>query len=422
MIRFKGKYFRPSLVIVLLLVLIAFTALFEQYQAWVLPKALKAPLINASSTRSSDGTDSLTPYLKEVFSQARPATVQIKVLSPSIFSTFVQGMGTGFFISPDGLVLTAYHVVEQAKGKNLTASLAGGENYDLEIVSFDAYLDLALLRAEIIDKEVPYLDLETNPPLAGMEVLSIGNSGGNFLAGRLGYITRLNVSASRADFAPNTIEFSSRLAPGDSGGPVINSQGKVVGVVSYISYIPQDIIERSERFLPETLREILEPIFPRPYAAYAVPTLKDSKVISALLAGHKRDVPVIGIYGGNYSPKAFSENLGPLAGALVDRVPTSSPAAKAGLKGCQLGLRQIIISHKMGCLAYLPPQGRLPEGYAIKHADVIVAVNGQRTQSFSDLLTTVRNHQIGEVVTLTVQRNGETLELDVTLGAQAEVF
>ncbi len=422
MTRLRSRYFRPSLIISLLLVLVAFTALLTQYQVWILPRALKSPLINTFSTNGDDNLDTLTPYLKEIFSQARPATVQIKVLSPSIFSTFVQGMGTGFFISPDGLVLTAYHVVEQARGRNLTASLVDGESYSLEIVSFDAYLDLALLKAKVIDKEVPYLDLETSSPQAGTEVLSIGNSGGNFLAGRLGYITRLNVSASRADFAPNTIEFSSKLAPGDSGGPVINSQGKVIGVVSYISYIPQDIIERSERFLPETLREVLGPIFPRPYAAYAVPTLKDSKVISSLLAGQKRDVPVIGIYGGNYSPKVFSENLGPLAGALVDRVPTSSPAAKAGLKGCQLGLRQIIISHRMGCLAYLSPQGHLPEGYTIKRADVIVAVNGQRTQSFSDLLNTVRNHQIGEVVTLTVQRDGEIVELDMALGAQAEVF
>ena len=252
-------------------------------------------------------------------------------------------------------------------------------------------------------------------------MLSIGNSGGDFLAGRQGYVTRLNVSASRADFAPNTIEFDSKLAPGDSGGPVINGKGKVVGVVSYISYIPQDIVERSERFVPEALREILEPIFPKPYAAYAVPVLKDSKILNSLLAGFERDVPVIGIYGDNYSPKVFSEDLGPLAGALVDRVSNFGPAAKAGLKSCQLRPGQRIVNRK-GCLAYLPSERNLLEDYTIDHADVIIALNGKRTKSFSDLLATVRTHQIGEIITLTVQRDSELVEIELTLGAQAEVF
>ncbi len=419
MIKPKGNNFKPNLIL-LLVVLVAFTAFLKQSPAWVLPRVLTTPLVDIPTPINN--LDDLTPRLKEIFKQARPATVQIKVFSPSLFSSFVQGMGTGFFISPDGFLLTAYHVVEQARDKKLIALSIDGESYNLEIVSFDAYLDLALLKAKVGNRKVPYLDLDTYSPRTGTEVLSIGNSGGDFLAARLGYITRLNVSASRVDFAPNTIEFNSKLAPGDSGGPVINPKGKVIGVVSYISYIPQDIIERSKRFVPEALHEVLEPILPKPYAAYAVPIAKDSEVITSLLAGQARDVPVIGIYGGNYDPKIFSEDLGPLAGALVDRVPTSSPADKAGLQNCELRLKQIIIKHKAGCLAYFPPQGHLPEGYTINHADVIVAVNGKRTENFSDLLTTIRNHQVGEVVTLTIQRNDQIIELELTLGAQAEVF
>ncbi len=414
------RNFRYNLIL-LLAFLVTFTTLLKLSQVQVLPRVLNTPLVNVSFTPNNNSSNNLTAPLKKVFKQTQPATLQIKVLSANAFAAFVQGMGTGFFISPDGLVLTAYHVVERSENKKLIAFSADGESYRLEMISFDAYLDLALLQANVGGKEVPYLDLDVNAPRAGDKVLSIGNSGGNFLAGRQGHITRLNVSASRADFAPNTIEFDSKLAPGDSGGPVINDKGKVIGVVSYISYIPQDIVERSERFVPEALREIFQPIFPKPYAAYAVPILKESKIINSLLAGFERDVPVIGIYGANYNPRTFPEDLGPLTGALVDRVSNSGPAAKAGLKSCQLGLRQIIVN-KTGCLAYLPSQRHSLEGYTINNADVIIAINGKRTKTFSDLLSSVRSHQIGEIITLTVQRGSELVEIKLTLSAQAEVF
>lgn len=412
---FKPKHkFRLNLLL-LLIFLALLTTSFRLSQTW-LSKILQVPLINVPFDYSD--SKPLSTKQNHVFEQARPATVQIKVFSRSIFPTFVRGMGTGFFISSDGLVLTAYHVIEEAKGK-ITASLANGESYNLELISFDAYRDLALLKARVDNKQVPYLDMGIYTPRLGSKVLSIGNSGGNFLSARLGQVTRLNVSAARADFAPDTIEFSSKLAPGDSGGPVLNAKGKVIGVVSYISYIPKDIIERSERFIPKFLHKFLAQILPTDhYASYAVPILKDSQIIAALLAGQKRDVPVIGIYGGNYNPKVSSQNLGPLAGALVDRVPSLSPAAQAGLRDCQLGIKPLPISKKMGCLSFLDPQ----RDYTINQADIIIAVNGKRTHNFGDLLATVRTHQIGDLVTLTVQRDNALVELELILGAKSKVF
>lgn len=368
----------------------------------------------------------VTGKLEDVYQQARGSSLRIEIQRPIInifgaksYSTI--GIGSGFFIRADGLVLTAYHVVD-IMGQNddayrIVGVNAADERYELSLIGFDAYADLALLQADLVGREPEHLPLSYTEPKVGSSILAIGNSNGDFLAPRTGNVMKLDVQARRADFASGTLELSARLAQGDSGGPVLNDQGEVVGVVSYISFIPEDVLEQNRNRLPPFLNNFLERNL-NTYASYAVPVSVSNDVVKAILAGGKRDVPVVGIRGDDYNPRtypALRSSMGDSAGAWVIAVAQDSPAEAAGLRDCQVfkdGRRLA----RTSCQAELATSGYRLEG------DVITHVNGRRIRNFQTMIAAIRSHDIGDVVTLTIQRDGYEKEIALTLGAKADIF
>lgn len=355
-----------------------------------------------------------TGPMGEVFHEARPATLQIEMRSVRSLRSEVVGVGTGFFISADGLVLSAYHVVDPpAAGiPRSDLQLVGvghdEERYSLELVGFDAYFDLALLQAEVND-EVPFIPLAERSPRVGTDVVAIGNSRGEFLEGRAGRVTGLGVAAPRPDLAENTIALNAALSPGDSGGPVLNPDGEVVGVVSYISYGTRDSPFDGDTFVPPYLRGL---IAGNNFASFAIPVSRDGNdVIDAVLAGEQRDVPVIGFtWGQGYdydpeSPRWAGAGLGPRPGVIVRTVEPGGPADLAGLR------------------SYQEHYSRSGDDDArTVEADVITAVNGIATPGFYELLAEVRKYEIGDAVTLEVQRGTEVLQLELTLAPRRSTF
>jgi serine protease Do len=348
--------------------------------------------------------------LLAAFDLARPATLRVEArCAPAVGGRQVLGVGTGFFFQADGALLTAYHVVDTAGASlDCPVSYVGVDTerreYRLEIVGFDAYMDLAVMRAEV-DGLVPFIPLASSLPNPGTAVVAIGNSRGDFLAARAGQVTRLGVRAGRADFADETIELTNSLAPGDSGGPVVTSRGEAVGVVSYISFDPGGM--RSDMPLPPFLMGL--PL-PRQFAAYAVPVEATSTLVAALLDGAERDVPVIGFswqQGFDYDPATFDVDLGPRPGPIVGSVAIGGPAARAGLRPYSVQPVLDAEGNRVGSTA---------------EADVIVAVDGVATPTFASLLAVVRSKAIGQVVELTVQRGGVSYRLPLELGAKRDVF
>ncbi len=345
--------------------------------------------------------------LAEAYRLARPATLRIEARCQGLFRGGPLGVGSGFYVTPEGGVLTAYHVVEGDSAARCPVRYVGveadGDEVPLELVGFDAYFDLAWMRADVRD-EVPYLPLADSAPKPGTEVVAIGNSRGDVLAPRAGRVTRLGVRANRADFADGTIELTAALAPGDSGGPVVTASGEAVGVVSYISFTPGSL--RSDAYVPPFLRGLS---LPSQFASYAVPVTDGGEMVAALRAGERRDVPVVGFSwrpGFDYEPGgelAFGLRPGPI---VVD-VAGGGPADQAGLRSYQE--RPVY-----------GPDGELVE--IEREADVIVAVDGEPTPTFYALLETVRRKEIGQPVTLTVQRGRTTVRLELVLGAKREVF
>ena len=393
------KWFRVTLLMSLLLVV-----------SMVAPRMRQERVVQHAQA-SPPPVTAPTGELKEVFDFARPATVAIETRCVGGRGGAL-GVGTGFFISDDGQVLSAYHVIDASAAPapcpvEYVAVTTDRSEYLLELVGFDAYFDVALLQADV-RLEVPYLRVSTRQPSPGEDVVAIGNSRGDFLEGRSGRVTRLGVRAARADFADDTIELTAALAPGDSGGPVLNSRGEAIGVVSYISFNPS-ASSSEETYLPPFLRGMQLPVH---YASYAVPVTEGGDLLAALRKGERRDVPVVGLswpsgFDSTYRPRTSVVDLGPRPGTIVADVAEGGPAASAGLRP----IRQEPV---------LDDQGR-QIGIEIQ-ADVIISVDGRPVQGFLELLEAVRTRRVGDVVTLRVQRGNALYTVELVLGARRSVF
>ena len=357
-----------------------------------------------------------TGRLEEVYQGARPATLRLEARIQGWRDYSVLGVGTGFFVSEEGLLLTAYHVVEAQRSQWLGSRRIyyvgvspGGEEYRLELVGFDAYLDLALLQAEV-DGPVPYIPFAMGPTRPGGEIVAIGNSRGEFLEDRSGRVTRLGVGSPSARLADGVIELTASLIQGDSGGPVLNIDGEVVGVVSYISFNPQSMSSEGPELILPFLRGLT---LPQGFASYAVPVFEGSETVAALLAGESRDIPVIGFSWANfdYDPATNSSlDLGRRPGTVIGVVAAAGPAARAGLRS--LESRPVVVNREGGSV----------RTSVVSAADVIVAVDGEPTPTFNSLVEVLRRKEVGQLVELTVQRGPETFKVDLVLGARRQVF
>lgn len=309
--------------------------------------------------------NTLPPEALALFRKSRPATVRVDSVDPA---TRQGGIGTGFFINEAGQVLTAYHVVSD--GTLFQVNTLSGKAYAARLTAFDAAADVALLTVEGRGP-FPYLKLATRAPRLGETVLAIGNSGGDYLQPRRGQLLRADVPAGRADFPQGTLELSAPLAPGDSGGPIIDGNGRAIGVVSYIRVNDSGRTQNS----------------------YAVPVVEGNALITSLRRGEKRDVPVVGLV---FDPVHSGPRLG---GAVVMRVAKGSPGQRAGLRG-----------------STFDAQGQLKT-----LGDVITSVNGQPTPDADAVIGAVRRARVGETVTLGYLRAGQPRETRLTLVARATV-
>ena len=319
-----------------------------------------------------------TAALRALYQKLRPATLRLEDCPPTNCRN-PGGVGTGFLIG-DGYALTAYHVVLGAK--TLSAQTLDKKRYAVEVVGYDDQSDLALLRVNV-PAGTPFLPLAAAGPAVGDALLGIGNGNGTFLTSKTGRLTGLNADAGRADFPAGTLQMNAPLVPGDSGGPVINAKGEVVGVVSYIRVGRDD-----------------------GPASYAVPVTQSDQRIADFRQGIKRDAPIIGI-SLNLPPELsgisglpaerFAEfskyfDLGQTPGAFFTTVAPGTPAARAGLQ----------------------PLNYDADGKRLS-GDIVTAVNGQRITNFSDFQYAVRRYKPGDTITLTVLRGGKEIELKLTL-------
>lgn len=187
----------------------------------------KIPLPEASQPCSLDGEGSL-------YERCLPAVVAIG----SVYKCgkcndwHLGGFATGWILSPDGLVFTNHHVLEKDDANTLGVMTFDGSVYPItEIVAADKAGDAALFRIDALGKKLPYLRIAADSEV-GQEVSIISHPKGRFFCLSEGVISRFHKRAQRGEGKAVWMSVTADYAVGSSGGPVLNSSGEVVGMVS----------------------------------------------------------------------------------------------------------------------------------------------------------------------------------------------
>ncbi|MDR0325435.1 MAG: trypsin-like peptidase domain-containing protein [Oscillospiraceae bacterium] len=328
----------------------------------VIEVAQKAdPSIASQAAASLDGTLSI----QEIFMRGDVSTVTISTTTSSA-NVFGQPMsqesaGSGFILTADGYILTNHHVVEAAT--NITVMLYDGTEYPAEVVGGDAITDVAVLKIKASGLSPVRLGNSDNITVGDL-VVAIGNPLGE-LANSLtvGYISA-KVRYVYIDNVPRVmLQTDASVSPGNSGGPLFNTQGEVIGVVS-----------------AKTVASGVEGI------GFAIPINIAVDIANELIQnGSISGRPLLGISGQDSS--AIQDGKDYPKGVYVAEVTPGGSADKAGFE-----------------------QG-----------DVVTHFNGERINVFAELLIALYEQRVGNTVTITVWRGGRELTFTVTLDTERPV-
>jgi len=387
---------KPRLMPLVLLILAALACTFSRQEqpaptatALRPPTSVSKPVVVATPTPLADeviaDADAEEALLINIYRRANPAVVYIKVLVEKGGTLTPLGSGSGFVIDKQGHIVTNNHVVEQADYVQVTFS--DGLIADAQIVGQDPYSDLAVIGVDIAPERLVTLEFGDSSTLqVGQRVIAIGNPFG--LAGTMtvGIISALGrtlpsqVAQSAGFFSnPEIIQTDAAINPGNSGGPLLDSHGRVIGVNSAI------------RSTTGTNSGI----------GFAVPANTVKHVLPSLIEEGVYHYPYLGITSNNLF--SLAELAGPLdfpvtRGVLIATVTAGGPAARAGLRGGNRDVEVMGVPVRAG-------------------GDIIVAIDGYELHDFDDLIAyLVRETEVGQEVVLTIVRDGEELEIPVTLG------
>ena len=305
-----------------------------------------------------------------LFENTSPSVVYITTITrrPDIFGRGVrvpQGSGTGFLWDELGHVVTNYHVVEGAEAARVVmhdqtsyiATYVGGSpRHDLAVLRIDAPTD-TLRRVQVGDSDRVRV---------GQSVYAIGNPYGLSATLTSGIVSALNrqIQGLTGDIIEDVIQIDASINPGNSGGPLLDSRGRLIGINS----------------------QIQSPSGASVGLGFAVPVNTVQRVVPQLIANGEYTPARLGIGVDQRLNRLVAQRLG-ITGVLVTQVFTGSGAERAGLRGTdpdQLG-------------------------------DIIMRIDGEPVPTSTELRLVLDRYQPGENVTVTISRDGETLDVVVPL-------
>ncbi len=347
------------------------------------PRAVQArPELTASS-----GSTALTEEENinvSVYRKAAPAVANIVTRTVEYDFFYnpipVEGAGSGFVIDAEGHILTNYHVIAEAQRiEVLLGDQKSQGRYVAKLLGADPRNDVALIQIDPKGRKLTALPLADSSALqVGQRVLAIGNPFGFQSTLTTGVISALGrtVQTSQTTFIEDAIQTDAAINRGNSGGPLLNTHGEVIGINSAI-YAPTGTTAGIGFAIPINLaRQIAHDL------------ITEGRVRRAFLGVEVQPL---------WADLADYLNLPIQQGLLVERVTPAGPAARASLRGgdraVMAGLRRIAVG-----------------------GDVIVAVDGKPTTNQLDLNLALNHRRPGDVVSLTIYRGREKMELKVTLG------
>lgn len=319
--------------------------------------------VSAQTVRPETDEDLLDAYSRAVVGvvdKVGPAVISIGVRKRTRSPRYGQeGAGSGVIIAPDGFVLTNHHVVEGAE--DIQVRLTDGRGFSAHLVGSDPATDLAVVRAEA--SNLPTADLGDSDSLrVGQLVIAIGNPLGFQSTVSTGVISALGraLRSQSGRLIENVIQTDVPLNPGNSGGPLVDSRGRVIGINTAMIFMAQGI-------------------------SFAVPVNTVKWVVGELVTRGKVRRAYLGI-AGQVRPisRRIQRHLELQAATAVEvvSVEEEGPAHRAG----------------------------------VREGDLMLSVNGKSVGSVDDIHRLLTGWSAGSPLNLTVLRNGERLQVQIIPG------
>jgi S1-C subfamily serine protease len=282
-----------------------------------------------------------------------------------------EGSGSGSVLDQEGHILTNYHVIEDAQ--KIDVMLFDGNSYEAKPVGADPINDIAVIKIDAPrDALFPIRLGDSAEMKVGMRVFAIGNPFGLERTMTTGIISSLNrtlqVAANRS--IKSIIQIDAAVNPGNSGGPLLNSHGRLIGMNTAIA-------SRTGQSAG---------------VGFAIPSSLIARVVPQLIAHGRVIRPEIGIQMVKVTEK----------GMLLAKLTPDGPAARAGLRGPQ------VVRKRRGPLSW--------DTVDFASADLITAIDGEPIKNADDFLTAIESKRPGDRVELAVIRDGQEFKVPVILG------
>jgi S1-C subfamily serine protease len=321
-----------------------------------------APGGKASRSRDRELLDAYSRAVIQVVEQVGPAVVAVNVEKQAApRAPGGEGAGSGVLITPDGFVLTNNHVVES--GQHLTVTTTEGKSFEASLIGADPATDLAVIRIPQLGGSLPAAELGDSGELAvGQLVIAIGNPLGFQSTVSAGVVSALGRSlrSQSGRLIENVIQTDVALNPGNSGGPLVDSRGLVIGINTAMIYMAQGI-------------------------SFAIPVNTARWVVGELVSQGRVRRATLGI-AARVRPVSRgiqrSLNLEAPTVAEVVSIEPDGPAARAGLEG----------------------------------GDLVYALNGNHIATVDDIHRLLSRQAPGTRLKLKLLRSGETRELEILAG------
>lgn len=360
-----------------LMIVVAFTALglvlFRE--SWVRGASLNDPRAAARSVTSRGELWSDEKSTIALFRQASPAVVNITAIGVErdLFTLNLyqipQGTGSGFVWDRNGNVITNFHVIQNADAAQVT--LADQSNWKARVVGVAPDKDLAVLRIDAPSNRLQPIPIGTSKDLqVGQSVFAIGNPFGLDQTLTTGVISALNREIESITRRPiqGVIQSDAAINPGNSGGPLLDSAGRLIGVNTAI-YSPSGASAG---------------------IGFAIPVDIVNRIVPELIRSGKIVRPGLGV---QIADEQIAQRLG-VNGVLVVDVAKGSAASKAGIQ----------------------PTRRDAEG-RLRLGDIITMIDGKKIANPNDLFLLLEKYKVGDVVVISMLRDGKTTQAKVALEA-----
>jgi S1-C subfamily serine protease len=313
----------------------------------------------------------------DLFKRLSPSVVHITALGVQrdLFSMNVQqvprGTGTGFVWDGSGHIVTNFHVIQGANGARVT--LADQTSLDATLVGSFPDRDLAVLRIDLPRDRLLPIPLGSSRDLqVGQRVYAIGNPFGLDQTLTIGIISALGreIESFNQRTIRGVIQTDAAINPGNSGGPLIDSAGRLIGVNTQIASTSGSSAG----------------------IGFAIPADEVNRIVPRLIRDGRFVRPALGIAAG---PSSLQRALNLPRGVVLVQVAASGPAGRAGLQ----------------------PFRRNGNRGEIVPGDVITAIGDDPVSDLDDLLNQLERRAVGETVTLSVWRSGQSRRVPVLLSA-----